>query len=825
MKLPFAVIFLLTAAVASATLPSPAARIGLTFALGTPTQGTTAVTIARIQDLGVKLVRQTTYADVSWAQVELVDNTFTFSTIDEVTNSTVGFTVHPTLYGISAGANDIYGLQVPFNLTAGITDGWKTSRDSVAAQNYVQTVVARYKSVVRHWEISNEMESKVTRPLGLPTTEFAAFLVLNRGWIRAIDSEALVVLPGISGTYGLPLANGQQWLRNLLAAGGAAGFDVFSYHDYNSWWTLPKHFDDYRAILDTNGLSAVPIWVTESSISSGTQTSITPSYSSIDGQAADVWRRSCLLFSKGALNFNWHGHYSNGATSSGDGFAEFGLLTSSGNIKKKSWHSFKLLVQKIEGFTAARLLSSGTITDDNTSGGAGTWVVEFTFSGGTKKYVAWSPNAQSYSLTGLTRQASATLTTVVPASVTTDGNTPTWTTSSRAITNATLALTLADAPILIETSTASLPDIATQPTAQIVTSGSAATFTVVASGTAPFTYQWSKDGTAIAGATSATYTISSTATTSAGSYTCTVTNAAGAVTSSAVTLTVNTAFIDPARLINLSILTTLTANELFTVGTVIGGGGTTGSKALLVRAAGPSLTALGVGGALPDPKLDLFSGQTVVATNDNWAGTLALNNAFTSVGAFAYSAATSKDAAIFNATQAAGSYTIQVTGVGGATGTVIAELYDATPAGTFTATTPRLVNVSVLKKLAAGETLIAGFVVGGTGTKTVLIRAVGPSLAVAPFNIAGVMTDPKLDLYSGQTVINSNNDWSTPVGTGASNATQLSAAFTSVGAFTLVANSKDAALLVTLAPGSYTAQVSGVSNTSGFAIIEVYEVP
>ncbi|MSU49532.1 MAG: LamG domain-containing protein [Opitutus sp.] len=279
-----------------------------------------------------------------------------------------------------------------------------------------------------------------------------------------------------------------------------------------------------------------------------------------------------------------------------------------------------------------------------------------------------------------------------------------------------------------------------------------------------------------------------------------------------------------SRITNLSILTDITAiDPLFTVGAVIGGAGTSGNKALLIRAAGPALAALGVGSPLADPKLEVFSGQTVTASNDNWGGAAALNAAFTQVGAFAYSSAASKDAAVFNPALPTGGYTVQVSGVGGATGTVIAELYDSTPESAFTAATPRLINVSVLKQVGAGEILTAGFVIGGAGAKQVLIRAVGPTLGLTPFNIPGVMADPKLELFSGQTVINSSNDWG--------GGTALAAAFASVGAFALPPASKDAALLVSLAPGNYTAQVTAstisgqVGGTGGVVLVEVYEVP
>jgi hypothetical protein len=358
------------------------------------------------------------------------------------------------------------------------------------------------------------------------------------------------------------------------------------------------------------------------------------------------------------------------------------------------------------------------------------------------------------------------------------------------------------------------PAILVSPQNAVLSVGQPATFSVTATGTTPLAYQWRKDGVAISGATSATLSLNGVQTDNAGSYSVVVSNAAGAVTSNAAFLTVTVP--NPARLINLSILTALANGETMTLGTALGGAGTSGTKALLVRAAGPSLAQLGVAGSLPDPALSVFSGQTVVASNNDWGGSATLATAFANVGAFPYAAVTSKDAAVFNPAFVAGNYTVQVTG-GGGSGLVIAELYDSTPANTFTPTTPRLVNVSVLKQINAGQTLTAGFVVGGAGTKQVLVRAVGPGLA--QLGVGGVMADPQLTLnQTGVTTpIATNNDW----GGGAT----LATAFTNVGAFALPTSSKDAALLVALSPGNYTAQVGGVGGSAGLALVEVYEVP
>jgi hypothetical protein len=205
-------------------------------------------------------------------------------------------------------------------------------------------------------------------------------------------------------------------------------------------------------------------------------------------------------------------------------------------------------------------------------------------------------------------------------------------------------------------------------------------------------------------------------------------------------------------------------------------------------------------------------------TNNDWGGTPTLLNAFNQVGAFAYSTSSSKDAAILLQSLAAGDYTVQVSDFASGSGTVIAELYDSTPASAFTLTTPRLINVSVLKQIASGATLTVGFVVGGTTAKTVLVRAIGPGLA--QFGVTGTMADPQLALFNTKTntKIAENDNWGGDP--------QITTVVTAVGAFKIDnAASKDAILLVTLAPGNYAAQVSGVGGTGGTAIVEVYEVP
>ncbi|MDQ6963521.1 MAG: hypothetical protein Q9M13_01225, partial [Mariprofundales bacterium] len=167
------------------------------------------------------------------------------------------------------------------------------------------------------------------------------------------------LFPGLIGTYGIPFSNAINNLKILLSTGGTHCFDIMNYHDYNSWWTLPLHYDSLKAVMNNYGLNNTPIWVTETSISSVNQSPITPTYSSEDQQAADVFRRLCLLWAKGAEVVMWHSNWSSPDL---NGWGEFGLLNSLGK-KKKAFHSYKLLNERVTNFTNVTALQYGNITD------------------------------------------------------------------------------------------------------------------------------------------------------------------------------------------------------------------------------------------------------------------------------------------------------------------------------------------------------------------------------------------------------------------------------------------------------------------------------
>ncbi len=261
-----------------------------------------------------------------------------------------------------------------------------------------------------------------------------------------------------------------------------------------------------------------------------------------------------------------------------------------------------------------------------------------------------------------------------------------------------------------------------------------------------------------------------------------------------------------SRLVNLSVRAVPGPDDrALLVGFVVN----SGSKSMLVRAIGPGLSTYTDAVVFQDPKLTIYDGGTAIISNDNWGGAETLKSNFARLGAFPLPDA-SKDAVVLTNLAPKG-YTANISGSG--TGLAMAEIYDADtaaqPAG-------RLVNLSARAHAGPGEgVLIIGFVISGDAPMRVLVRAIGPTLA--NYGVTTALSDPQLDVYQGSTLVQHNDNWS--------GSSDLTAAFTKTGAFALPdPASKDAAMIVTLQPGAYTAIVSGVAGADGIALAEVYEL-
>jgi hypothetical protein len=275
----------------------------------------------------------------------------------------------------------------------------------------------------------------------------------------------------------------------------------------------------------------------------------------------------------------------------------------------------------------------------------------------------------------------------------------------------------------------------------------------------------------------------------------------------------------------------LTGDNVMIAGFIISGDA---PKTMLIRARGPTLADLGVPHVMHDPFLRLYSGQTVIAQNDNWRDSQ--EQAISATGLdpcqpFQVGGTVPTDCGLESAVLATlnpGAYTAIVSGIAGETGVGLVEVYEVGN------TSSRLINMSTRVRVGTqDDVMIGGFIIEGTDRKTLLLRARGPSLA--DFGVSGALPDPVLQLYSGQTVIARNDDWQTvdPLCSTAGSSCGLNQIqsigldpcqpYQSGGAAPTDC-SRESAMLVTLNPGPYTMIVSGSGGSTGVALLELFEV-
>ena len=268
-----------------------------------------------------------------------------------------------------------------------------------------------------------------------------------------------------------------------------------------------------------------------------------------------------------------------------------------------------------------------------------------------------------------------------------------------------------------------------------------------------------------------------------------------------------------ARLIKVSTRALVgTKENILITGFLVGG---RGLETLLIRAAGPSLAKHGLSGVLSRPSLSVLDSNGVtLASNTKWGtnpNPAQIAVASAAVGASALPSNSADSALVLSVPE--GEYTVEVSGVGGGAGIVQEEIYEMSCSGT------RLANVSSRGYVGKGDNMMSvGFVVGGTGTETLLGRADGPSLT--QFGVVGALSQPTLDIGPFQSGDLINTGWGTNHGRAG-----ISAAASLVGAFPLAVDSADSAAVVSVSPGAYTMKVYGVGGATGVALAEIYELP
>ncbi|HEV2842434.1 MAG TPA: delta-60 repeat domain-containing protein [Chthoniobacterales bacterium] len=237
---------------------------------------------------------------------------------------------------------------------------------------------------------------------------------------------------------------------------------------------------------------------------------------------------------------------------------------------------------------------------------------------------------------------------------------------------------------------------------------------------------------------------------------------------------------------------------------IIGGFIITGTTPvrIIARGIGPSLAAANVQGALQDPTLELYQGSSFLGSNDDWRETLQ-NEA--DVLATTIPPSDNRESALVR-TLNPGDYTAIVRGKNATTGLGLVEVYDLNqpPAS-------ELANISARGDVQTQDgVMFGGFILSGTETTGVVVRALGPSLAA--FNVNNPLADPTLELFNSNGMsLGSNDNWALDP-----NASQV------ILRNLAPANPLESAIAITLPPGAYTAIVAGKLGATGIGLVEVY---
>ncbi len=254
----------------------------------------------------------------------------------------------------------------------------------------------------------------------------------------------------------------------------------------------------------------------------------------------------------------------------------------------------------------------------------------------------------------------------------------------------------------------------------------------------------------------------------------------------------------PVNLANISTRAAVGSGEKVCIAGFIVSGPVGAQKKLLIRVLGPSLAAFGVPGTLQDPYLELHDSNDAVVPNDNWQNDPNENKIPAN-----FTPNDGLESALL-VTLAPGSYTVVAKGVAGGIGNALSEIYDLDPTSAAT-----VANISTRAFVDTGDNvLIAGFIVGGVDTMSVVVRALGPSLT--PFGVEGAVQDPTLEVHDGNGSVTSNDDWA--VGPNAA----------SIPPELKPADGRESALFMILQPGNYTAIVRGKNGSTGVSLVEVY---
>ena len=313
--------------------------------------------------LNVPANRHLMKADLTWDSIEPTNDDWHFEKADKVI---MNATYEPIV--------TLFKFQY-----ASPTPPWETDPDKFQktlgedAKDYLIHVLERYGPYVKFWEIGNEIDlhwheldleeskEKVKKSIksypedGFSPQEQGKFLSQVANFIKKYDSDAVIILPGLTGLGDYSI---KTWLEGVIeGAGSSDWFDVISYHYYGDWRNFKFQRQNFSQVLKDLGISDKPVWCTETGSTSSSTLIVRTNYpNSEDTQAADVFRRLILSWAYGDEVAIWHTYISSPDDVS-NVWRAYGIKDEYGNAKK-SYYSFKLLTSELIPFKSISSLSS-----------------------------------------------------------------------------------------------------------------------------------------------------------------------------------------------------------------------------------------------------------------------------------------------------------------------------------------------------------------------------------------------------------------------------------------------------------------------------------
>lgn len=289
-------------------------------------------------NLGLGVYRQLTSADLIWSNVETSDGTFDFTREDAVLTS---LEQKPIVGLFSSQYAD---GTTPWDELMG--DDTPEKSMTTEQEDYIGTVVDRYKDYVKYWEIGNEMAHwELTNPGEFSVEEQGAWLASVSEVIREHDADAIIVL---SGLISITDDNVDDWLPGAVAGGGTDWFDVVGYHYYGRWQGFNNERAGLQAVMEDLGIADKPVWMTETGTSSDSSNTDRTNYPNSEAQqSADIFRRALQAYAAEDDMMIWHTYIGN--DDNGQEFRYFGVVNED-LTKQDAYYTSQLLTSEVIPF-------------------------------------------------------------------------------------------------------------------------------------------------------------------------------------------------------------------------------------------------------------------------------------------------------------------------------------------------------------------------------------------------------------------------------------------------------------------------------------------